>query len=102
MRSLATLGLIILSVLPLAAHDHGAWGHRGRRRIVVVEPRPFVWVERDRWSDHDRCDDARWERRPEYWRRRADCDDDDLVVVRPRPRVLTPPWQARVVLRFGR
>jgi hypothetical protein len=111
MRSLATLGLIILSVLPLAArdHDHDAWRERGPRRGGVLESRAYR--DAGRW-DRDRCDDGRWEwdrcernrfddgcwdRRPVYWHRRPDCDD--VVVVRPRP--LAPPWRSQVVLRFG-
>lgn len=112
MRSLATLGLIILSVLPLAARDrdHDGWRGRGPRRVVVLDSRAYRdagrWdrdrCEDDRWDrdrwDRDRYDDDRWERRPAYWHRRPDCDDD-VVVVRPRP--LAPPWRSRVVLRFG-
>ncbi len=96
MRSLALLGLIALSTLPLAARDHG-W-HRGWRDRD--DRRPRVWVE-DRWVDRDRCDADRYYVRPERWARRYDCDDDDVVVVRPLPRPLPPPWRGRVVLRFG-
>ena len=103
MRSLATLGLLVLSTLPLAAHDHGPWACRTPRRVVVVEPRPYAygWVERDHWADRDRCED-RWERRPRRWFRRDWDDGDDVVVMRPLPRPLTRPWQARVEFRFGR
>ena len=109
MRSLALLGLIVLSALPLAAHDRdhdrGPWRDReSRRRVVEARPdvyyraygRPYVRYE-------DRRDDDRWEDRacrddrPRY---RAYDDDDDFVVVRPRR--LIAPWRARVVLRFGR
>ncbi|HEX9082664.1 MAG TPA: hypothetical protein VF768_10315 [Holophagaceae bacterium] len=102
MRSLALLGLITLSTLPLAARDHG-W-HRGWRDRC--DDRPRVWVEDherdlDRW-DRDRWDGDRWAYRESRWARRPDCDDDeDVVVVRPLRRPLPPPWRGRVVLRFG-
>ena len=113
MRSLATLGLIILSVLPLAArdHDHGPWRERGGRRVVVLEARPGRYDRYDRDRRYDRYDrydrygryerydrdDDRWEGRAcrEYPRYRA--YDDDGVVVRP----LAPPWRSRIVFRFG-
>lgn len=116
MRSLALLGLIALSTLPLAARDHdrGPWRGRGPWLGVVMEGHPYRY---DRFYDRDdrddrydrydrdvRCarDDDRWEDRacrddrPRY---RA-YDDDDVRVV--RPRCLAPRWGARVVLRFGR
>ncbi|HEX9010846.1 MAG TPA: hypothetical protein VF804_10815 [Holophagaceae bacterium] len=115
MRSLAALGLIVLSTLPLAARDHGRWACRPRP-VVVLEARPGCYDRSydgydrfdrddrdgryDRYERYDR-DDDRWEGRacradrPRY---RA-YDDDDVVVVRPRP--LAPPWRGRVVLRFG-
>lgn len=110
MRSLALLGLIALSTLPLAArdHDHGPWCGREPRRVVVVEGRPDrydrFYDRYDRYDRDGRCDrdDDRWEGRacrddrPRY---RA-YDDDDVRVV--RPRFLAPRWGARVVLRFGR
>ncbi|MDE3033171.1 MAG: hypothetical protein KGI56_05860 [Acidobacteriota bacterium] len=109
MRSLATLGLLILSVLPLAArdHDHGPWRERGARRVVVLEARPGRYDRYDgygrddRWGRYGRYDrdDDRWEGRacrdvPRY-RYRA---YDDGVVVCPRP--LAPPWRSRIVFRF--
>lgn len=90
MRSLAALGLIVLSTLPLAARDHGRWACRPRP-VVVLNARPGCY---------DR-DDDRWEGRAcraDRLRYRA-YDDGDVVVVRPRP--LAPPWRGRVVLRFG-
>lgn len=113
MRSLALLGLIVLSALPLAAHDRdhdrGPWRGRESRRMVVEARPTFYYRPYDRPYDHaddryeDRRDDDRWEGgacrddRPRY---RAYDDDDDFVVVRPRR--LIAPWRARVVLRFGR
>jgi hypothetical protein len=114
MRSLATLGLLILSVLPLAArdHDHDSWRGRGSRRVVVVEGRPdrydrfYGRYDRDdryvRYDRDDRCerDDDRWEGRTcRDDRPRYRVYDDDVVVVRPRP--LAPPWRSRIVFRFG-
>jgi hypothetical protein len=120
MRSLALLGLIALSTLPLAArdrdHDRGPWRGRESRRMVV-EARPMVYDRAygrpyDRYDRYDRDDDGRYEdrRNDERWegracrddrlRYRAYDEDDDFVVVRPRR--LIAPWQARVVLRFGR
>jgi len=109
MRSLALLGLIALSTLPLAArdHDHGPWRGRGPRRVVVMEARPGLYERSDDYPYdryEDRCDDDRWERREvrEYrpWHRERCDDDDDVVVVRPRS--LAPRWGARIVLRYGR
>ena len=129
MRSLATLGLLILSVLPLAArdHDHGPWRGRGARRVVVLEARPGRydgydrygrddrWSRYDRWGRYDR--DGRYDRYDRDGRYdRDDRDDDrwegracrdvpryrayeDGVVIRPRP--LAPPWRSRIVFRFG-
>ncbi len=94
MRSLALLGLIALSTLPLAAHDHG-W-HRGWRDRD--DRRPRLRVE-DRGWDRDRCHVDRYYL-PERWGYRRDCDDDAVMVVRPLPRRLVPPWRTRVVLRF--
>lgn len=121
MRSLATLGLLILSVLPLAArdHDHGPWRGRGFRR-VEVEARSGAWDrDGDRFRDdrdgrYDRYarDDrygryAREDRDDDRWEGRACRDDrpryraydDDEVVIRPRP--LAPPWRSWIVFRFG-
>ena len=105
MRSLALLGLLALSALPLAAHDHGhgPWRGRGPRRVVVLEARPGCYDRDDRY---DRYDD-RYDRDDDRWDRRACRDDrpryrayeDDVVVVRPRP--LAPPWRSRIVVRFG-
>ena len=115
MRSLALLGLLALSVLPLAAHDHGPWRGRGPRRVVVLETRPGAygrcddrpWDNRyerydrhDRYGRYDREDDDRWEGRTcRDDRPRYRAYDDDVVVVRPRP--LAPPWRSRIVFRFG-
>ena len=110
MRSLALLGLIALSTLPLAARDHG-W-HRGSWRGRYADPRPRVWVaERGRWIDRDRCGEDRWEGRPVRWERRYDddcgdngygCEDGGVVVVRPVPRPLPPPpGRVRVELHLG-
>lgn len=109
MRSLALLGLLALSVLPLAARDHGPWRGHGPRRVVVLEARPGRY---DRSCDgYDRDDRYvrydRWDRDDDRWEDRACRDDrpryraydDDVVVVRPRP--LAPPWRSRIVLRFG-
>ena len=113
MRSLATLGLIILSVLPLAARDHDRGPWRGPRRVVVLEARPGRYDRfydgygrDDRYVRYDRWDrdDDRWEGRPcrdDRPRYRAYDDDEDGVRVF-RPRGLAPRWGARVVLRFGR
>ena len=120
MRSLATLGLLILSVLPLAArdHDHGPWRGRGARRVVVLEARPGRYDGSDRYDGYDRYGrDDRWSRYDRWGRYdRDDRDDDrwegracrdvpryrayeDGVVIRPRP--LAPPWRSRIVFRFG-
>ncbi len=120
MRSLATLGLLILSVLPLAArdHDHGPWRERGGRR-VVLDARPGRYDRYDRYDrfddrdrrfdrydrygryeryDRDDHDDDRWEGRAcRGDRPRYRTYDDDGVVVRP----LAPPWRSRIVFRFG-
>jgi hypothetical protein len=100
MRSLATLGLVILSALPLAArdHHHGPW--RGPRRVVVLDA--FEGRSFDRYARDDRYDrdDDRWEGRAvRDDRPRYRAYDDDVVLVRPRP--LAPPWRSRIVLRFG-
>jgi hypothetical protein len=104
MRSLALLGLIALSTLPLSAHDHG-W-HRGwRGRYVESYPRmsPRIWVASEgRWIDRDRCGADRWDDRPVRWERRYDREDcDEGVVVRPLPRPLPPPGRVQVELHFG-
>ena len=125
MRSLALLGLLALSALPLAAHDHGhgPWRGRGPRRVVVVEARPGCYDRSydrydDRYDRDGRYDDRydrdgrydrgdRWDRDDDRWEGRTCRDDrpryraydDDVVVVRPRP--LAPPWRSRVVFRFG-
>lgn len=113
MRSLALLGLLALSALPLAARDHGhsPWRGRGPRRVVVLEARAnrddrfydgYYGDDRDGRYDRYGRDEDRWEGRacrgdrPRY---RAYDDDDDVVVVRPRP--LAPSWRSRIVLRFG-
>ena len=108
MRSLALLGLLALSALPLAArdHGHGPWRGRGPRRVVVLEARPDR-DDRDYDRYYDRYDrDGRYDRDDDRWEGRACRDDrpryrayDDVVVVRPRP--LAPPWRSRVVFRFG-
>lgn len=123
MRSLVTLGLLILSVLPLAArdHDHGPWRERGARRVVVLEARPgrtdrydrYDGYDRygreDRWGRYDRDgrydrydrddrDDGRWEGRACRDIPRYRAYDDDVVVC---PRPLAPPWRSRIVFRFG-
>ena len=115
MRSLALLGLLALSALPLAARDHGygPWRGRGPRRVVVLDARPDRddrcydrYDDRyDRGGRYDRGD--RWDRDDDRWEGRACRDDrpryraydDDVVVVSPRP--LAPPWRSRVVFRFG-
>jgi len=110
MRRLALLALTALAAFPLSAH--GPW-HRPRR-VVVVERDACGDVYRDAWRDtyHDnwrdsyrrRDDDDRWERRgygayPRYVQTyREDGCGEDRVVVRPLPRPLTPPFQARVEL----
>ncbi len=107
MRSLALLGLLTLSVLPLAArdHGHGPWRSRGPRRVVVLESRAGAYGrcdERswdDRYDRYDRGDDDRWEGRACRDDRPRYRYDDDVVVVRPRP--LAPPWRSRIVFRFG-
>jgi len=101
MRRLALLALVTLVAFPLSAH--GPW-HRPYRRVVVVErdacrdayPDAYRRWEGDRWEGrgYDR-DSYRGYDRDEY--RRHDCDDD-RVVLRPLPRPLTPPFQARVEL----
>jgi hypothetical protein len=94
MRPLLSLALVALAAFPLSAHGH--W--RRPRRVVVVQE--------DACRDaYRRWDGDRWERRaPSYDRgyyrdddRRYDCDDD-RVVLRPLPRPLAPPFQARVEL----
>ena len=109
MRSLALLGLLALSALPLAARDHGhsPWRGRGPRRVVVLEARPGCYDRAyDRYDDrYDR--DGRYVRDDDRWEGRSCRDDrpryraydDDFVVVRPRP--LAPPWRSRIVVRFG-
>ena len=130
MRSLATLGLLILSVLPLAARDrdHGSWRECGPRRGVVLEARPgrYDGYDRDdgydrygrddRWGRYDR--DGRYDRYSRYGRYDRDDRDDDRWEGRacrdvPRyraydddgvviyPRPLAPPWRSRIVFRFG-
>lgn len=110
MRSLALLGLLALSALPLAArdHGHGPWRGRDPRRVVVLEARPGVydryddrsWDDRyDRRDRYDRDDDRREGRECREYRPRYRAYDDDFVVVRPRP--LAPPWRSRIVFRFG-
>ncbi len=97
MRSLALLALAALAALPLSARDH--W--RDRRPGIVVEDscRPDYRWEARRYDD--RCWDDRWERHGYYRRptRRYDCDEDRFVL-RPLPRLLAPPFEGRVVLRF--
>jgi hypothetical protein len=96
MRHLVLLALATLAAIPLSAH--GPW-HRPSRRVVVVE--------RDACRDsYRRWDDDRWERRgpeaacyPRYVRSYRDDDcGEGRVVLRPLPRPLTPPFQARVEL----
>lgn len=114
MRSLALVGLIILTTLPLAAHNPNPWARRGPRHRVVVETRPAfpcrydVDRQDDERDDHNHGDDnrreGRWGRREDracrLWsrHRHRECFDDDVVVLHPQP--LAPPWQARIEFRF--
>ena len=116
MRSLALLGLIALSTLPLAARDHdrGPWRGRGPWLGVVMEGHPDRYDRSydryDRDGRYDRYDrDGRWDRDDDRWEGRPCRDDrpryrayDDNDVRVFRPRGLAPRWGARVVLRFGR
>ena len=96
MRRLVLLALVTLAAFPLCAH--GPW-RRPYRRVVVVE--------RDACRDtYRRWEDDRWERRDRdygydtgYGRSYRDDDcGEGRVVLRPLPRPLTPPFQARVEL----
>lgn len=96
MRSLALFSLVLLSALPLAAH--------GRHPILAVAPAGHRDWDRDRY-ERDRHDYGRFEGRREGWyrddfrpRHRRDwdrCEDESFVVLRPRIRLLAPPWEAR-------
>lgn len=100
MRRLLLLSLVALAAFPLSAH--GPW--RRPRRVVVVERDACGDVYRDSYRRWD--DDDRWERRgygayPGYVRTYRDDDcAEGRVVLRPLPRPLTPPFQARVELWF--
>ncbi|GLH67736.1 hypothetical protein [Geothrix edaphica] len=99
MRRLALLALATLAAFPLSAHS--PWHRRPR----------WVVVERDACRDtYRRWDGDRWERRDRddgcypgaysgYVRSYRDDDcGEGRVVLRPLPRPLAPPFQARVEL----
>ncbi len=97
MRRLVLLALVALAAFPLSAHGRR---RRSPRRIVVVESDAcrdsYRRWEDDRWEHRDRYDGYAPYVRP-Y--RDDDCGEG-RVVLRPLPRPLAPPFQARVELWF--
>jgi len=95
MRRLVLLALMALAAYPLSAHG-GRW-HSPRRVWVVARD---GCREADRRGEDDRWEDrGRWAYRDHGYRsgeRPYGCEDDDRMLLRPRLRPLTPPFQARV------
>ena len=103
MRRLILLSLVALAAFPLSARSR--WYRP--RRVVMVEGCPDVYRrwDGDRWEDRGRVYVRGYDRGCDRDEDR-DCDEDrryaceDRVVVRPLPRPLAPPFQARVELWF--